>query len=1430
MFGGFRSNLRRGYEPDFLNWVPRIPAVDPYDWVYFFNNFLQRARGRAGGLDWLGGFKELMVECSTQKETSKEGLLGLVHYAGVEEIGSPLHTAYLGWQRSEAPTAVLDTYLRFNLTPQQVPGLTDFSMAQGEYVYSNYLGSYMEAGLGASGGRSALADRSSNGFRQSMFLNSPALTYGRIDNWGFRFGYRTDGNAAVIWSEDIKANLQSVIIKTTLTQAQLGTVTMSAGASTIVFTAGDPVALGMLIGQTIKVTDIGGPNDGALFKITAFGGTSNRTLTVTPAPGGLASDATFTVTVYNTLQTAKFTLLSAEPTGPGNSPNGQSFWWIGDGTGMTDQKIVQMRSDMIQLLTDFGVYDTIAVPASTPGANCFGPDAILGVTPSALTITEAQITSIAADFDSSTLIAGTGDPVLLGLQRGDWIKLAGVTAANNNKYFRITDFPTPRDIVVTPRPTTMAADTNFTLTRNTMRVMNRARFPATNQIPATGYSGYPVTDTISSNFTSSNLPSSGLTNPITTVNGSDEVFFADPKFEVWGKFWGATLIGFTGGNNIPAEQINGRRYITGVERTAGPVLTQATLLNVIANPALKMFQFGGDPITGGLQIGDEFTLTGVTGSNNGVTFFVTGFSGVATPEATPYLRVYTDPVPDVMPLQNVFTVTIQRVTGRYKIKMGAVANASGAIGGTAGEITYAFARPLTAPANAAATAKFVPPRGGRLQNFVPIYRSVGQDVIDSGAKPNTKGSATTPVIRRTDNIQGVFLHTSWRKAVYAFLVFCAHDAGYRPRNEPRDPRGQGYLDIAEEGGFVAADVQLWHYWHAFADTEFDTVSGVQKGAIDKVIINPITYNHVHWGADHYAQWWDCEQQDNTDPDLNEFRYVRWDEIVGAAGIKWSNWGHVMDDQRAKGNGFTKSNIVNILRLPNNDGFMLPCTHNTSAGGRTILQEADDQYRWCSGVDGSTPPPVGSIIIRGTFGAGKYYITDTGPLGQQQCPIGLVLTQTDFGATVDPPFDVHLTAVAATSRLVLDNGDPVAKGMAVGDTLTLKDVAGANDERVFTVTGFAGTSNREILVTPAPADMTADTTFTFHVQVPLLSGVGAGGPKTNWCAELASWMAANNIVKFASNASGVTFGGTKNRYCNQQWMDFLPNLTAGIAVVPDQPGPIVDAYKTVVVGLGGTVSDDRYDLLVKHIGILFTDYPTLWPKIRYLGIIAGENTQQAIVDIRQRLIGTLGAATAAPTFTASRGFAFDGVNDDFQTGFIPATHGTIAGLTSMTFDQCMIGMYSRVDRAGVTGQQAQMGCSHSVGGTAGLMRMVVKSTTNAIGATLYSQAANIAAGQITNSIGLSCIQRQGSTMTAWKRGVQVGSTAVTSSGAALAGFSLRLGCVGNSVGGIVGSSYALTDPAMVVSSLPLTTDEHMQLKVWNEGLMREIGAWVDPPSE
>ena len=92
------------------------------------------------------------------------------------------------------------------------------------------------------------------------------------------------------------------------------------------------------------------------------------------------------------------------------------------------------------------------------------------------------------------------------------------------------------------------------------------------------------------------------------------------------------------------------------------------------------------------------------------------------------------------------------------------------------------------------------------------------------------------------------------------------------------------------------------------------------------------------------------------------------------------------------------------------------------------------------------------------------------------------TETDF---------TSVTATNSTSKITLGGGNPVTEGLKVGDEITFANLSVAGNNTAFVITAFGGTSNRELTVSPAPTDMTADTAFTMTVTSLTFDAVSEG---------------------------------------------------------------------------------------------------------------------------------------------------------------------------------------------------------------------------------------------------------------------------------------------------------------------------------------------------
>lgn len=208
-------------------------------------------------------------------------------------------------------------------------------------------------------------------------------------------------------------------------------------------------------------------------------------------------------------------------------------------------------------------------------------------------------------------------------------------------------------------------------------------------------------------------------------------------------------------------------------------------------------------------------------------------------------------------------------------------------------------------------------------------------------------------------------------------------------------------------------------------------------------------------------------------------------------------------------------------------------------------------------------------------------------------------------------------------------------------------------------------------------------------------------------------------------------------------------------------PDVLAFADTVVANGGTVSTARYPILTAFVGsekacgawALRDDYWVLW----------AENAVQALTSLKQRRLAT---AVNSPTFTADRGYVFDGSTNYIDTGFIPGTHGIVC-----TGSQQALEAYERTNVAAGTW-------------TAGVI-----STTTSSMAIINRNASNLAISRLnlngnatfamTDSRGLKSASRAGSNIfVLYDRGVRQTDATTGSPGSSAPTHSLYIGGANN----------------------------------------------------
>lgn len=154
-----------------------------------------------------------------------------------------------------------------------------------------------------------------------------------------------------------------------------------------------------------------------------------------------------------------------------------------------------------------------------------------------------------------------------------------------------------------------------------------------------------------------------------------------------------------------------------------------------------------------------------------------------------------------------------------------------------------------------------------------------------------------------------------------------------------------------------------------------------------------------------------------------------------------------------------------------------------------------------------------------------------------------------------------------------------------------------------------------------------------------------------------------MVGLSNDGTGLSLGGSLSLGKNGLTLntDGTTLYGQGLTLLGAVP-PAVALWATEVVANGGSVSTARLAIASTFVVAeeasgawnLTDDYMPLW----------GENAPQALTSLKQRRLAT---AVNSPTFTADRGYVFNGSTSYLNTGFIPATHAVAMTATSVHFE-------------------------------------------------------------------------------------------------------------------------------------------------------------------
>lgn len=243
----------------------------------------------------------------------------------------------------------------------------------------------------------------------------------------------------------------------------------------------------------------------------------------------------------------------------------------------------------------------------SPGTYWDFMEAVLrGTAAAAVTAGNSELTSLAAS--GSTFVCGGGDPVDEGFRIGSIVRASSLSeTTNNSKNFLITGFSgaSNRTISVYPTPTTMGADTSFTLAEvgqslymptssfvarkfaiehyfedlSLARLFNEIRLDGFNlQLPATGLSTIDFT---------------GMGRDMEVYSGTDAPFFTSPTASTstglaaavnGALFFEGTRVGVCTGLNIQAQlnassdPVVGQNYVPEIFLGRLNVTGQATIM------------------------------------------------------------------------------------------------------------------------------------------------------------------------------------------------------------------------------------------------------------------------------------------------------------------------------------------------------------------------------------------------------------------------------------------------------------------------------------------------------------------------------------------------------------------------------------------------------------------------------------------------------------------------------------------------------------------------------------------------------------------------------------------------------------------------------------------------------------------------------------
>lgn len=253
-----------------------------------------------------------------------------------------------------------------------------------------------------------------------------------------------------------------------------------------------------------------------------------------------------------------------------------------------------------------------------------------------------------------------------------------------------------------------------------------------------------------------------------------------------------------------------------------------------------------------------------------------------------------------------------------------------------------------------------------------------------------------------------------------------------------------------------------------------------------------------------------------------------------------------------------------------------------------------------------------------------------------------------------------------------------------------------------------------------------------------------------------------------------------------------------------------AWQAAVIAAGGTVSAARRDLVDTYVQTLKS--AGVWAQTDDIWLLAAENATQALVSLKQRRTATVGNA---PTFTANRGYTFDGAANYLNTGFTPGTHALAATGTNLR-----VGAYLRTNYGGAACPIGAVNFSTQIAA------IFPRSSSDTFVVQLNSQSSGVGGATITDSRGYSVGSRNGTTagdIVAYKNGVPVTPVTPGSLGSTLPTQPIFIGAYCNNSG--VASNFWPGSIGQCVFGASLSPAQEVAAYNALQSLMTSIGANV-----